>query len=195
MPKGLLASEHRARPQSKLVLFDDQFSGCQRKLLEVLPVTLFGCPLAFDFISFGPTRSASGLLLPLHSLFTLHLVTHRFIFLCSHLQTDIPILWVFLFFFTRFGLYLKRRRGSYGWEWRMRRNWNCPFTFCLLFIISEQNHSPIRPSGEVQEHRLRPQTSWGFVLTLPCISSVTLDKLFSLSDLSVLICKMKITIV
>lgn len=98
-------------------------------------------------------------------------------------------------FFARFGLHLKQRRGSDGCEWRMRRNWNCPFTFCVLFIISEQNHSPIRPSGEVQEHRLRPQTSWVFVLTLPLISSVTLGKLFSLSDLSVLICKMKITIV
>lgn len=98
------------------------------------------------------------------------------------------------FFFARFGLHLKQRRGSDGREWRMRRNWNCPSTFCVLFIISEQNHSPIRPSGEVQEHRLRPQTSWVFVLTLPLISSVTLGKLFSLSDLSVLICKMKITI-
>lgn len=75
----------------------------------------------------------------------------------------------------------------------MRRNLNCLFTFCVLFIISEQNPSPIRPSGEVQEHRLRPQTSWVFVLTLPLISSVTLGKLFSLSDLSALVCKVKIT--
>lgn len=97
--------------------------------------------------------------------------------------------------FCQVWLTFKAEKGTDGWEWRMRRNWNCLFTFCVPFIIFEQNHSPIRPSGEVQEHRLKPQTSWGFILTLPLISSVTLGKLFSLSDLSVLICKMKITIV
>lgn len=95
-----------------------------------LPLDTFCFPFRCGF-TFPPLLSLSWGLIPS----------------CSYIAISQVMLPNFMLFCHMVGYVVRWSRGSYGEEWRRRISWNCTFTSSVLFLIPEQNHLPIKPSG------------------------------------------------